>query len=111
MSRERKNRNPQESASSARQRDTEKAKQRAERRRNRGNAEPCDWGLASADRLLRLVASATNAGDIISFGYTRDGGAYTVTIFDGSDRFVEYCRPTESVDDFLEMLRIDYDGV
>lgn len=109
MSRERKNRNPDSKAGNSPRRDADKARQRAERRRNRGDAEPTDWGIADATRVHQLVAVSTNAGDLVTFGYTRDGGAYTVTIFDGTNRFVEYCRPTENLDDFLQMLILDYE--
>lgn len=90
-------------------RDELAAKQRAERRKNRGAGNYIDWSSVEAARLLALVVSATRAGEIISFSLTRDGNALKVAIYDGDERHDEYCRPTEDVELFIAGLLSDYE--
>lgn len=81
---------------------------REERRRNRGQAAVCDWGAASPERIVALISAVTAQNGLCSFGYTRDAGAYTVTVILDGERYTDYCRPTEDVDTFLDSLREDY---
>jgi len=81
---------------------------REERRRNRGQAAVCDWGAADPTRIVALISTITVQNGLCSFGYTRDAGAYTVTIIMDGERYTDYCRPTEDVDSFLDNLREDY---
>ena len=76
--------------------------QRARRKQNRGNNAIADWESCNPQLLLRLVGAVTALKGTISFGYTRDGGAYYVNYYvDGvSDK--EYVRPTEDIDMWLQ---------
>lgn len=60
-----------------------------------------DWSSATPKLLLDLVGTVSSRGGAVRFGYTRDGGAYAVGFYYGSESTTEYCRPTESLDDFL----------
>lgn len=82
-----------------------------ERRAARGHAAPADWGGADAARVVALISTVTRAGGLCSFGYTRDGGTYSVTVIVDGERFTDYCRPTEDLDNFLDVLRDDYEGL
>lgn len=74
---------------------------RNQRRKNRGKgAAIADWQSVDPNILQSLIAEVTKHGTI-TFGYTRDGGAYYLAYWvDGvSDK--EYIRPTEDVDGVL----------
>jgi len=81
---------------------------REERRKNRGQAAICDWALADAERIVALISTVTSQNGLCSFGYTRDAGAYTLTVILDGERYTDYCRPTEDVNSFLDSLREDY---
>jgi len=81
---------------------------REERRRNRGQATICDWGTVDAERIIALISTVTSQNGLCSFGYTRDSGAYTVTVIMDGERYTDYCRSTEDVGGFLDNLREDY---
>ena|SRR5579872_2223235 len=90
------------------QSDSDIQRRRAERRAARGNAAPADWGSADAERVLALISAVTGANGLCSFGYTRDGGTYTVTIILDGEKDTEYCRPTEDISAFLDNLIDDF---
>ena len=87
------------------------SRRRAERRAARGNADPADWGSADAARVVALISAVTAANGLCSFGYTRDGGTYTVTIILDGEKDTEYCRPTEDISAFLDNLIDDFSGL
>jgi len=84
------------------------AKRRAERRAARGDVAPADWSNVDPERIVSLIGSVTRAGGLCSFGYTRDGGTYTVTIILDGDKTIDYCRPTEDVNEFIANLAEDF---
>ncbi len=85
------------------------ATQRAARRAARHGNSVADWGTSEPDLIIALIDRATRAGGLVSFGYTRDQGAYTVGFLNGDDRYTEYCRPTEDLGAFLRMLCDDFE--
>lgn len=84
------------------------AEQRANRRRNRGTVEQADWKEAHPDKLARAIVAITSAGCAIQFGRTRDGGAFSVRIVGGGEPVLEYVRPTEDIDLYLDTLATDF---
>jgi hypothetical protein len=60
-----------------------------------------DWETADAALLCRAIATVAATGGALRFGYTRDGGAYSVGIYGDGDPYTEYIRPSEDVDAFL----------
>ena len=66
-----------------------------------------DWANASADLLLRLVCVVAVEGGAVRYGYTRDGGAYSIGIYLGADSKTYYCNEKDGVDDKLKEL-IEY---
>lgn len=71
------------------------------RRYSRGDSEPADWAGCDTGLLHQAVCIATAQGWAIRFGYTRDGGAYTVGILGDGDPQTVYIRPTEGIDAWL----------
>lgn len=76
-----------------------------------GGVGAADWAAASATVLGELIQSVTAKGGAIRFGFTRDGGAYSVGFYYGDDRTTEYCRPSEDLDEFLEKWIEFYKGL
>lgn len=75
---------------------------REARQGNRGNSDPADWKSVDPDLMCGLVAVFTAHGGVISFGYTRDGGAYRIGYFADGQSDTVYIRPTEDIDAELE---------
>lgn len=66
-----------------------------------------DWGDADPVLIAGVVVSVTRHGGLASFGYTRDGGAGTLTVFLDNERSTEYFKPTEDCDAKLAQV-VDY---
>ena len=73
----------------------------ARRRLVRGNGEAADWALANPVAIQALIAAVAAQGGAVSFGYTRDLGAYTLTFLDGDDRWTDIYRPSDDIDELL----------
>lgn len=66
-----------------------------------------DWGEADPVLIAGVVVSVTRHGGLASFGYTRDGGAGTLTVFLDNERSTEYFKPSEDTDGKLAGI-VDY---
>lgn len=76
---------------------------RKERKKNRGDSTlVTDWIQADAETLRLLVATVAIHGTV-TFGYTRDGGAYYINYWMDGQSFKEYIRPTEDLDAVLRV--------
>lgn len=71
---------------------------------NGGEGGQADWGTVSPVLLQALVSRVTAMGCLISFGYSRDGGAYLVSVLDGNVPHKEWIPCTTDVDLALEVL-------
>lgn len=90
------------------QREADKPRQRANRRRNRGTNNSAEWGDANADKVLAAISAIARNGFAVRFGYTRDGGAFAIGVVGDGDPFTEYVRPNEDIDLYLDGLIQDY---
>lgn len=66
------------------------------------NGKPANWGDVDGGVIKRFIQTCTSRGGACRFGYTRDGGAYALGLYYGSESNTEYCRPNEDVELFLE---------
>jgi len=66
-----------------------------------------DWGEADPVLVAGVVVSVPRHGGLASFGYTRDGGAGTLTVFLDNERSTEYFKPSEDCDQKLAAV-VDY---
>lgn len=82
---------------------TDALRRRKERREKRGNSATADWESANPELLIRLIGCVTALKGTITFGYTRDGGAYYVNYYVGGESEKEYVRPTEDLDKWLQV--------
>jgi len=66
-----------------------------------------DWGEADPVLIAGVVVAVTRHGGLASFGYTRDGGAGTLTVFLDDEKSTEYFKPAEDCDQKLGQV-VDY---
>lgn len=79
------------------------------RKRRRQNDTCADWAAARPGLLASVVETITADGGAIRFGYSRDGGAYSIGIYGDGEPFTEYFGATGDVDIWLEGIRLDYE--
>lgn len=84
-----------------------KAKDLPPTARKGGNV--ADWNNALAENVLRLVCAVGFQGGAVRFGYTRDGGAYSIGLYLGDDSKTYYCNEAEGVNEKLEELIAYFD--
>jgi hypothetical protein len=72
--------------------------------------EVADWGGVNAELVLQAIATLAREGGAIRFGYTRDGGAYAIGLYYGTERVTEYLRPSEDVETYFRALIEDFGG-
>lgn len=63
-----------------------------------------DWGSCDPEKLQAAVVAAGNIGGALRFGYTSDGGAYSIGIYGDGDPYTHYVRPDEDIDGTLRDL-------
>lgn len=63
-----------------------------------------DWQNADPNLVLRLVCRVAVQGGAVRYGYTRDGGAYSIGIYLGSDSKTYYCNEKEGIDEEIRQL-------
>ena len=68
-----------------------------------------DWGSVDAETIRKCVETASKKGGALRLGYTRDGGAYAIGVYAGSNYFTDYVRPSEDVEGYLHDLTISFD--
>jgi hypothetical protein len=68
-----------------------------------------DWQNASPDRMQLLVCRVGAEGGAVRFGYTRDGGAYSIGIYLGDKSKTYYCNEKEGIDEKLTELALHFD--
>lgn len=85
-----------------------KPEQRRHRNANRGTGDFASWDAANPVLLRSAINAIADNGYSVTFGYTRDGGAFFISIFEGDKPIREYVRPTEDINLYLTGLYEDY---
>jgi len=70
-----------------------------------------DWGNASAELVVRAIERASFTGGALRFGYSRDGGAYSIGIYGDGDPYTTYLKPNEDMDVWLQDIIDLYDSI
>jgi hypothetical protein len=67
--------------------------------------EPANWETIPADAIRDCVVQVSAIGGAVRFGYSRDGGAYSIGVY-GLDTkpFTDYLRPGDDVSAYLDTL-------
>lgn len=88
-----------------------KRKQAAEepKRRRRQKSSEADWGGQDADTIRRLISAVTKVNGAVRFGYSRDGGAYSIGIYGDGKPFTEFHPEDDGVNEWLEGIAYDYE--
>jgi hypothetical protein len=60
-----------------------------------------DWGRIDMELLWKVIQATTSDDGAVMFGYSRDGGAYSVKIYDGGEPMKEYFHRDEELIEFL----------
>jgi len=77
-------------------------RRRKERKKNRGNTEVADWESCDSKKLQALIAVVAFHHGTVTFGYTRDGGAFYISYYIDGDSEKIYPRPSEDIDARLD---------
>lgn len=88
--------------------DEKKPKKDGSPRKRRKTEDVADWHGIDGDLLRTLIATVTSHGGAIRFGYSRDGGAYSVGVYGDGKPFTEHRGCTEDIVGWLESFRDDY---
>jgi len=67
------------------------------------NVQP-DWGRIDAELLWKLIQACTENDGAVMFGYSRDGGAYSVKIYEDGEPNKIYCHNDGELIDTLTYL-------
>ena len=70
----------------------------------RAGSSVADWSNASPNLVHQLVCIVGVAGGAVRFGYTRDGGAYSIGLYLGDDSKTYYCNEADGIDEQLNFL-------
>lgn len=80
-----------------------------EPRRRRQHDTIADWGGVDSGLIRQVIEQITKRGGAVRFGYTRDGGAYSLGIYGDGKPFSEFCPANSDVASWLEGIVYDYE--
>lgn len=63
-----------------------------------------DWGRIDPELLWKLIQRCTADDGAVMFGYSRDGGAYSLKVYAGGDPEKAYFHRDDEVVDFINYL-------
>jgi hypothetical protein len=69
-----------------------------------------DWGRVDAELLWKVIQACANGDGAVMFGYSRDGGAYNVKVYDGGEPVKWYGHTDQELTEFLYGILEVYDG-
>lgn len=79
------------------------------KRRTQSSAgNPADWANADAVLVLRAIELISKNGGALRFGYTRDGGAYAIGIYENGQSDTEYLKPGDDLDAYFKGIIRDF---
>lgn len=87
----------------------ERDESNARRRKARGSSAKADWNTVDPPLLQQVIATVASAGGAIRFGYTRDGGAYSIGFLGDGEPYTEYLRPSDNIGEYLEGVIRDWE--
>lgn len=68
-----------------------------------------DWASVDGSLVVRAVAAIGVGGGALRLGYTRDGGAYAIGIYDGDNKETIYVSPNDDVEETLREIARYYE--
>lgn len=85
------------------------SKEAAKPRRRRQHASDADWTAVESGLLGTLIGAVTATGGAIRFGYTKDGGAYSLGIYGDGTPYTEFCPGSTDVEAWIEGFILDFE--
>ncbi len=70
----------------------------------RRGGEVADWEGADSKLIHQLVCAVATQNGAVRFGYTRDGGAYSIGLYLGDDSKTYYCNEKDGINEQLAEL-------
>lgn len=86
----------------------QKPKNEEKPRKRRSVSNDADWGSQDGDLLRELIEAVTKGDGAIRFGYTSDGGAYSVGIYGDGKPFTEFLPGSADCEEWLRGFIEDY---
>jgi len=77
-------------------------KKSKKRRYTEGTTSIADWASASPTIIRDVIAAVAKDGSAIRFGYSRDGGAFAIGLYEGGESYTVWCKPGEDIDAKLQ---------
>lgn len=78
-------------------------------RRRRSVNTTADWVGVDAGLLQQVIATITATGGAVRFGYSRDGGAFSIGIYGDGKPFTEFCPAIADVEGWIKGIIDDYE--
>jgi hypothetical protein len=69
-----------------------------------------DYATATPGWLAAAIIAITSEGGAIQFGYSRDGGVYTIVILMDGEMDKNYVKQSEGIDNFCEEIWREFGG-
>ena len=85
-------------------------KRDAKRRPGERSVGVADWQSANPELVIRAIATVGSTGGALRFGYSRDGGAYSIGVLGNGSPYTIWVKPSESLDDILLDIIENWDG-
>lgn len=78
------------------------------RRTTTHSATKADWAEADPGLIQQALVSVSRQDGALQFGYSRDGGAYAVRIYEGGQGTSEYIAPGDDINAYLRGIIEDF---
>lgn len=85
-----------------------KASEPTRRRSHTRGGEQADWESVDADLIRRAISTVGSKGGAVRFGYSRDGGAYAIAVYDNGAGETEYYPPSTDMSEVLKGVIEDF---
>lgn len=85
-------------------------KNKASRRRNRGNQKPATWSDVNPAVIGKFTSALADAGYAVRIGKSKDGGSYAIGIYGDGDPYTEFARPSDDLIGLLDEIALDLLG-
>jgi hypothetical protein len=90
-------------AERSRKEDRKNARNESKQKRY-GSSQPkgeADWSAVNSQLIASAITAITRSGGALQFGYTRDGGAFALRIYDNGDVYPIYLPHVDDIEGVL----------
>ena len=76
-------------------------KKRGKRRYSESTSTTADWATVDPTILRDCITAVTLTGSAIRFGYSKDGGAFAIGLYENGEAYTVWCKPSEDINEKL----------